>query len=163
MVEDDVQWARVVALTSQRKAVETWRWRVLHSPPDGKRLMVTDMGCVIVTSGRYAFGEQVDGIQRKGMLLPMSPRVAILGYLDDPKLPPPRPAFEEHRDLCDGWIEQVNAFAWSDQNITTLIAHPDDKGRLARVPEKLAGQGQQLPGDYGPYRVPHARALGWFN
>jgi hypothetical protein len=34
-----------------------------------------------------------------GLYLPMGSRVAILGYLDDPGLPPRRPAFEEHLDL----------------------------------------------------------------
>ena len=33
-------------------------------------------------------------------VLVLVPLVAILGYLDDPGLPPARPAFEEHLDLC---------------------------------------------------------------
>ncbi len=44
-----------------------------------------------------------------GLFLPMGPRVAILGYLDDPQLPPRRPPFEEHLDLCDSMIEWFNS------------------------------------------------------
>jgi hypothetical protein len=39
----------------------------------------------------------------------MGPRVAILGYLEDEKLPPRRPQFEENFDLCETWIEWFNA------------------------------------------------------
>jgi hypothetical protein len=35
----------------------------------------------------------------------MGPRVAILGYLDDPQLPPSRPAFEAYLDLCQSMID----------------------------------------------------------
>jgi hypothetical protein len=53
-----------------------------------------------------------------GLLLQMGPRVAILGYLDDPGLPPGRPPFEEHLDLCQSTIDHLNAAAWDDPAVT---------------------------------------------
>jgi hypothetical protein len=41
---DDVQYARVLALGNQRPVMPTWRWRVLHSPADAPRFMITDRG-----------------------------------------------------------------------------------------------------------------------
>ena len=70
-----------------------------------------------------------------GLMLPMGPRVAILGYLDDPGLPPRRPALEEHRDLCQSQIDWFNAPAWDDPYIELLIAHPYDRDRLANLPD----------------------------
>lgn len=49
-----------------------------------------------------------------GLLFPMGPRVAILGYLDDPGLSPRRAAFEEHLDQCQSTIDYLNAAAWDD-------------------------------------------------
>jgi hypothetical protein len=68
-----------------------------------------------------------------GLFFPMGPRVAILGYLDDPGLPPRRAAFEKHFDLCQSTIEWFNAAAWDDPQIELLIAHPDDRDRLANL------------------------------
>ena len=39
---DGVQYARVLALGNQRPVMPTWRWRVLHSPADAPRFMITD-------------------------------------------------------------------------------------------------------------------------
>ena len=73
----------------------TWRWRVLHSPADAPRFMITDRGWMYVGQEDWP---------THGLLLPMGPRVAILGYLDDPGLAPGRLAFEEHLDLCQSTI-----------------------------------------------------------
>ena len=78
----------------------------------------------------------------------MGPRVAILGYLDDPALPPGRPPFEEHLDLCQSTIDYLNAAAWDDPFIELLIAHPDDRDRLASLPDPRNLRINPL----GPYR-----------
>ena len=121
---DDLQYARVLALGNQRPVMPTWRWRVLHSPGDAPRFMLTDRGWMYVGMEDWA---------THGLLLLMGPRVAILGYLDDPGLPPARPPFEEHLDLCPSTVTWINAAAWADPYINLLIAHPDDRDRLAGV------------------------------
>ena len=123
---DDVQYARVLTLGNQRPVMPAWRWRVLHSPADAPRFMITDRGWMYVGQEDWP---------THGLLLPMGPRVAILGYLDDPGLPPRRPAFEEHLDLCQSMIDYLNAAAWDDPHIEFLIAHPDDRSRLAALPD----------------------------
>lgn len=102
---DGVQYARVLALGNQRPVMPSWRWRVLHSPADAPRLMITDRGWMYVGQEDWP---------THGLYLPMGSRVAILGYLDDPGLPPRRPAFEEHLDLCQSAIDYLNAAAWDD-------------------------------------------------
>lgn len=123
---DDVQYARVLALHNQLPVLPTWRWRVLHSPADAPRFMITDRGWMYVGQEDWP---------THGLLLPIGPRVAILGYLDDPGLPPRQPAFAEHLDLCQSMIDYLNAAAWDDPYIDLLIAHPDDRSRLASLPD----------------------------
>jgi hypothetical protein len=136
---DDVQYARVLALGNQRPVMPSWRWRVLHSPADAPRFMITDRGWMYVG---------MEDWPTHGLLLPMGPRVAILGHLDDPALPPCRPAFEEHLDLCPSTVRWINAAAWADPYINLLIAHPDDQGRLAALPDHQHLRVNAL----GPYR-----------
>ncbi len=92
-----------------------------------------------------------------GLLRPMGPRVGILGYLDDPQLPPRRPAFEEHLDLCQSMIDYLNAAAWDDPYIELLIAHPDDRNRLASLPDHQNLRINAL----GPYR--NRKSVGLFD
>jgi hypothetical protein len=136
---DDVQYARVVALRNQLPTIQAWRWRVLHCSADAPRFMLTDRSWMYVGQ---------EGWPTHGLLLPMGARVAILGYLDDPGLPPRRPAFEEHLDLCQSAIDYLNAAAWDDPYIEFLIAHPDDRGRLAALPDHRNLRINAL----GPYR-----------
>jgi hypothetical protein len=138
-VGDDLQYARMAALLNQLPVLRTWRWRVLHSPADVQRFMITDRGWMYVGQ---------EDKTTHGLLLPMGPRVAILGYLDDPGLPPARPAFEEHLDLCQSTMTHLNAAVWDDPFITMLIAHPDDRDRLAHLPDHRALRINAL----GPYR-----------
>ncbi len=90
-----------------------------------------------------------------GLMLPMGPRVAILGYLDDTRLPPRRPAFEEHLDLCQSQIDWFNAAAWDDPYIEVLIAHPDDRSRLVNLPDHRNLRVNAL----GPFRMRKSRGL----
>ena len=145
---DDVQYARVLALGNQRPVMPAWRWRVLHSPADSPRFMITDRGWMYVG---------MEDWPTHGLLLPMGPRVAILGYLDDPGLPPGRPAFEEHLDLCPSTITWINAAAWDDPYIELLIAHPDDRDRLAALADHHSIRINTL----GPYRS--RRSVGLFD
>jgi hypothetical protein len=136
---DAVQYARVLALGNQRPVMPQWRWRVLHSPPDAPRFMITDRGWMYVG---------MEDWPTHGLFLPMGPRVAILGYLDDPGLPPKQPAFEEHLDLCTNTVNWINSAAWADPYIDLLIAHPDDRDRLADLPDHQNLRINTL----GPYR-----------
>ena len=136
---DDLQYARVLALHNQRPVMPTWRWRVLHSPIGAPRFMITDRGWMYVG---------MEDWPTHGLFLPMGPRVAILGYLDDPGLPPSRPAFEEHLDLCSSTVIWINAAAWADPYIELLIAHPDDRDRLTALPD----HGNLRINALGPYR-----------
>jgi hypothetical protein len=143
-----VQYARVLALGNQRPVMPTWRWRVLHSPADTPRFMITDRGWVYVGQEDWP---------THGLFLPMGPRVAILGYLDDPGLPPGRPAFAEHLDLCQSTIDYLNAAAWDDPYIELVIAHPDDRSRLADLPDHRNLRINAL----GPYR--NRKSVGLFD
>ena len=67
---DNVQYARVLALGNQRPVMPTWRWRVLHSPADAPRFMITDRGWMYVGQEDWP---------TYGLLLTIGPRVAILG------------------------------------------------------------------------------------
>ena len=51
---DGVQYARVLALGNQRPVMPSWRWRVLHSPADAPRLMITDRGWDVRGAGKLA-------------------------------------------------------------------------------------------------------------
>lgn len=143
---DDLQYTRLLSLSNQIPLMPGWRWRVLHSPHDCQRFMPTDRGWIYV--------EEPEG-PSYGLFLPMGPRVAILGYLDDPHLPPRRPPFEEHLDLCESMIEWLNAAPRDDPYIEILIAHPDDRDRLARLPDYR----DLRPNAYGPFRYRQSRGL----
>lgn len=52
-------------------------------PADAPRFMITNRGWMYIGQEDWP---------NDGLLLPMGPRVAILGYLDDPGLPPRPPA-----------------------------------------------------------------------
>jgi hypothetical protein len=145
---DDVQYARVIAVLNQLPELPKWRWRVLHSPADAHRLMITDRGWMYVGQEDWP---------THGLLLPMGPRVAILGYLDDPALPPGRPAFDEHLDLCPSTVDWINAAAWDDPYIELLIAHLDDRDRLASLPDHQKLRINAL----GPYR--NRKSVGLFD
>ena len=145
---DDVQWARWHASLNQLPELRRWRWRVLHSPADTPRLMINDRGWIFVGQENWP---------TPGLFLPMGPRVAILGYLDDPALPPGRPPFEEHLDLCQSTIDYLNAAAWDDPFIELLIAHPDDRDRLASLPDPRNLRINTL----GPYRF--RKSVGLFD
>jgi hypothetical protein len=136
---DDVQWARYHASDNQLAELQNWRWRVLHSPAGVPRFMLNDRGWIFVGQENWP---------TPGLLLPMGPRVAILGYLDDPALPPGKPPFEEHLDLCQSAIDFMNAAAWDDRFTELLIAHPDDRDRLASLPDPSNIRVNAL----GPYR-----------
>jgi len=136
---DDLQHARMAALLNQLPVLRTWRWRVLHSPADVQRFMISDRGWMYVGQ---------EDKTTHGLLLPMGPRVASLGYLDDPGLPPARSAFEEHLDLCQSTMTYLNAAVWDDPFITMLIAHPGDRDRLAGLPDHRTLRINAL----GPYR-----------
>lgn len=137
---DELQLMRVQALTNQIHVLASWRWRVVHAPEDGPRLMITDRGWVYV-------GEP--DRSDHALFLPLGPRVALLGYLDSPDLPQPKRApFEEHLDLCWSWVEWFNADAWADPYIGALYCHPSDRALL----EQLRDPSQVLVNGYGPYR-----------
>lgn len=88
---------------------------------------------------------------------PHGPAAAILGYLHDAGIPPRRPAFEEHLDLCQSTIDYLNAAAWDDPYIAALIAHPDDVGRLKDLPDHRKLRINAL----GPYR--NRKSVGLFD
>jgi hypothetical protein len=145
---DDIQYLRIAAIRNQLPHVPTWRWRVLHSAEDCPRFMITDRGWMYVGEPDWP---------SHGLFLPLTPRMAILGYLDDQRLPTRRPPFEEHLDLCKSWIEWFNAAAWPDPFIEMLIAHPDDRARLANLPD----HNELRVNGYGPHR--YRRSVGLFD
>ncbi|MHB1988269.1 MAG: hypothetical protein ACYCSF_09825 [Acidimicrobiales bacterium] len=145
-IGDQVQYMREEGVSNQVALLGAWRWRVLHAPDDGPRLMITDRGWMYV-------GET--GREGRALFLPMGPRVALLGYLDAPDLPPRRPPFEEHLDLCQSTIEWFNAGAWFDLPFDTLFAHPDDRKLLEGVPDVDALH----LNSHGPYRMRDSSGL----
>lgn len=138
-VGDEIQKMRVEGLHNQLAILSTWRWRVLHVPEDVPRLMITDRGWIYVGEPNRT---------DHSLFLPMGPTVALLGYLNSPDLPPAKPPFTEHLDLCMSWVEWFNAVAWDDPFIDVLVAHPDDRHLLKNLPDH---RDLRVNG-YGPYR-----------
>jgi len=143
---DQILAMRVEALLNGQRDMHEWRWRVLHSPHDGPRFVLSDRGWNLV---HEPVGDS------SGLWLPVGPRVGILGYLEDPDLPPRQPPFSEHCELTLSWAAWLNGIAFSDLTVThAVFAHPDDEHRLRAA----------VPGDalsvteYGPYRGRHWRA-----
>jgi hypothetical protein len=93
---DQLQWMRAEALLNQLHEMPSWRWRVLHSPVDAPRFILSDRGWMYVREMDWP---------TLAIFLPMGPRVGILGYLDSDDLPPRRAPFEEHRDLVPTWVQ----------------------------------------------------------
>jgi hypothetical protein len=58
-------------------------------------------------------------------------------------------------DLCQDWIESFNAAAWNDPFIDVLIAHPDDRGLLERLPDHR----DLRVSSYGPFRRRRSQGL----
>jgi hypothetical protein len=137
---DAVQLQRLGALRNELRRVPSWRWRVLHATPTAPRFMTNDRGWIYV--GQHAWPS-------RALFMPMSPRVAILGYLDHPSLPPRRSPFSEHLELRDMWIRWFNAALWNDDDpIVAVIAHPSDRELLRNLPRH-----EELHLDsHGPYR-----------
>jgi Protein of unknown function (DUF4238) len=145
-VGDQLQVMRVEALLNGREKMHEWRWRVLHSPTDGPRFVLSDRGWNIVREPGY---------EMHGVWLPVGPRVGILGYLNDPRLPPRRSPFSEHRELTLSWAEWFNATAFSDTTIThAVFAHPQDEQRLR---DAVSADDLRVT-EFGPYRGRHWRA-----
>lgn len=136
---DEVQLMRIKGISSQLAQLSTWRWRILHVPDDVPRLMITDRGWIYVGEPDRA---------DHSLLLPMGPRVALLGYLESADLPPAKPPFEEHLDLCLSWVEWFNAVAWDDPFIDVLVSHPADRQLLENLPDHQELRVSAL----GPYR-----------
>jgi len=139
-IGDQVQHMRVEDVANQVALLAVWRWRVLHVPNDVSRLMITDHGWIYIG--------QADRNSR-ALFLPMGPRVALLGYLDAPDLPPRRPPFEQHLDLCQSTVDWLNAGVRTDLHFETLYAHPDDRYFLENLPDVRDVQ----PNKHGPYRM----------
>lgn len=142
-VGDDLQWLRVDALINGLKAMPTWRWRVLHSPDDAQRFMLSDRGWIYVQEPEWP---------TLAIFLPMGPKVGILGYLDSAELPPRQAPFEEHRDLVPSFVEWLNAAAGSDQVFASAVyAHPNDESKLCDLPD-LSTLGVNSRGPYRGHR-----------
>lgn len=123
---DQLQWMRVEALCRGIQEMPSWRWRVLHSPTGAPRFVLSDRGWLKFKEPHR---------HKLCVWLPMGPRVGILGYLDDPELPPRRPPLSEHCDLTPQWVRWLNAGAWLDCAYThAVFAHPSQKPLLQKVP-----------------------------
>lgn len=143
---DQLQVMRVEALLNSQKKMHQWRWRVLHAPKDAPRFFLSDRGWNYVCEPSYHL---------RCVWLPVGPRVGILGYLDDPRLPPRRPSFSEHRELTLSWTSWFAATALSDATIThAVFAHPADVQRLR---DAVAADGLRVT-HLGPYRGRHWKA-----
>jgi hypothetical protein len=143
---DQVQMLRAVALKNQIAASSKWRWRVVHVPADIPRLTITDRGWMMI-------GEP--DRSDCSLLVSMSPRVALLGYLDAPDLPPARPPFEEHLDLCLSWVEWVRAAMWDDPTINAVYTHPSDRSWLEAIPDHRTLR----VSEFGPFRMRKSSGL----
>jgi hypothetical protein len=125
-VGDQIQAMRVEAFLNELKTMPAWRWRVLHSPDGCPRFVLSDRGWNLI---------QEPVLNALGYWLPLGPRVGILAYSDDAKLPPRRAPFTEHRDLELSWVEWFNAIAWSDLTVThSVFAHPEQEELLRKAP-----------------------------
>lgn len=145
-VGDQIQGMRVEALINGQKQMHNWRWRVLHGPKDVPRFVLSDRGWSVIREPTR---------KMQGIWLPVGPRVGILGYLDDPCLPPRKPPFFEHRELTLSWAQWLNATAFSDKTMTrSVFGHPDDEQRFRDAVPATSLRVTRL----GPYRGRHWRA-----
>ena len=105
-----------------RSRCTKWRWRVLHSPEMDPALCSRTEVFNLVHQPSY---------EMDGFWLPVGPRVGLLGYLDDPRLPPKRPPFSEHRELTLSWAEWFNGTAFSDTTLRPRCGFRSSRGRAA--------------------------------
>lgn len=139
-VGDQLQVMRVEGLLNGQRDMHEWRWRVLHAAQEAARFVLSDRGWNVVREPVH---------ERWGLWVPVGPRVGLLGYLEDPDLPPRQPPFSEHCELTLSWTAWFSGIAFSDQTMThAVFAHPDDEQRL-----RSAVPGDSVPVTaLGPYR-----------
>jgi hypothetical protein len=137
---DALQVLRVSTLQNHYRTMLGWRWRVLHGSDDLPRFVLNDRGWSLVGDPR----------QRViGFWLPLGPRVGILGYPDDARLPRKQPAFSEHQFLALSWAQWLNATAFSDNKGTKQVfAHPSNEKILREAMPAARVQVTTL----GPFR-----------
>lgn len=121
--KDDLLLTIPAAIRKFRAQAAELRWRALHSPPYASRFLITDLGFSSVTDTVYPL---------KCFWIPVGPRVGLLGYPDDPRLPPRRPPFTEHLVLTPEWARWFAATAFPDTGPTavTRSSRPSHGGTL---------------------------------
>jgi hypothetical protein len=129
---DALQMARLHGLQNSLELVRNWHWRVVDNPPDAERLVLNDLGFSYV-------GQQAR--LGRGLVVPLSPRVALLGFLGDKR------GFASRLVATPMTIHWLNCATWSEATRETY-AHPDDTALLCSLVEPA----EVRVNTRGPYR-----------
>jgi hypothetical protein len=132
---DEVHVERVSVLTRGLKLVEGFRWRFVHSPAFGPRLVLNDRG--------WSYIGQQDWPGR-GLWVPLNSKVALLAWLQRGV-----EGVFDHLTLWPGWATGLNTATWVDAP-SFVAGHPDDGCLL----DQLTDTDDVAPKleRFGPYR-----------
>lgn len=144
---DELLLVTPAAIRKFSRQASELRWRVLHSPLDACPFLITDLGFASITDSVYL---------RKCFWLPIGPHVGLLGYPDDPRLPPRRPPLSEHLTLTPKSARWFAATAFPNGradrsrtvHATVACGHPDDEQMLIDA----IGTTRLPPLTTGPYQ-----------
>jgi len=108
---DQVQVERVSVLTRGMELVEGFRWRFVHRPAFGPRIVLNDRG--------WSYVGQQDRPGR-GLWVPLNSEVALLAWLQRGVL-----GVFDHLTLWPGWAAWLNTATWVDAP-SFVVGHPDE-------------------------------------
>ena len=132
---DEVHVDRVALLRRGLEQVEGFRWRFVHGPATGPRLVLNDRGWT------YVGHQDRPG---RGLWIPLNGQVGMLAWLQ-------RGAAGgfEHLNLWPGWTTWLNTATWQDAP-SFVVGHPDDGDLLGRLTciDDVAPKLERV----GPYR-----------
>ncbi|WP_037569265.1 hypothetical protein [Phaeacidiphilus oryzae] len=117
---DAVHMVRLEALANGLELIETWRWRILHSPPEAPRFILNDRAWSYVPQLRR------DAQGRRALYLPLNSRLSAVAWLG------PAGGFD-HRVLRPNWVRWLNGVTWSAAPLF-IVGHPQDRTALAAQP-----------------------------
>lgn len=132
---DDLQIERVALLARGLELVQRFRWRFVHAPADGPRLVLNDRGWTYI-------GEQ--DRPGRGLFVPLNGRLALLAWME-----PGMVGVFDHLVLKPSWAKWLNCATWEDSP-TFVVGHPEDGVLLERL-RTTAEVAPEL-GRWGAYR-----------
>jgi hypothetical protein len=138
--KDHLQVVRLDMLLNTLTYVRSLRWRVLISPPEADRFLLSDNGFIYVSQGT--------DWPSHGIVVPVAPRTALLGFMYHPERQRQAPnGFLERLHLVPSWVRFLNAATRHTAPYVT-IGHPDDVAMMESLEPPIEVRVNQ----HGPYR-----------